>query len=145
MGRLVALLDDPAVATVTPDLALVEELVARAAGSGLDVTLRLEGDRDGLPAPVAEAAYHVVQEGLTNALRYAAGARVTVGLFGGPRELVVDVRNPPASGHAALAGAGSGTGLRGLRERVGRCGGSLEAGPTADGGWRLRAVLPRRV
>jgi signal transduction histidine kinase len=145
MGRLVALLDDGSVATVTPDLALVEELVTRAAGSGLDVTLRLEGDRDGLPPAVAETAYHVVQEGLTNALRYAAGARVAVALYGGPRELVVEVCNPPASGHAALAGAGSGTGLQGLRERVGRCSGALEAGRTADGGWRLRAALPRRV
>ena len=61
-----------------PDLALVEELVTRAAGSGLDVTLRLEGERDGFAAPVAQTAYRVVQEGLTNALRYASGAAISV-------------------------------------------------------------------
>ncbi len=52
MGRLVALLGDEDAIGPAPDLALVEELVARAAGSGLDVTLRLEGEREGLPAEV---------------------------------------------------------------------------------------------
>ena len=58
----------PCSATTTPsaqrpDLALVEELVARAAGSGLDVTLRLEGEREGYPVAVVQVAYRVVQEG----------------------------------------------------------------------------------
>src|SRR5215218_8475760 len=71
MGRLVALLAERDAVGPAPDLALVEELVARAAGSGLDVSLRLEGEREGLPAEIAHMAYRVVQEGLTNALRYA--------------------------------------------------------------------------
>ena len=78
MGRLVALLGDESALGPAPDLALVEELIARASRSGLDVTLRLEGEREGLPSEVAETAYHMVQEGLTNALRYAAGAPVGV-------------------------------------------------------------------
>jgi signal transduction histidine kinase len=145
MGRLVALLGDEGAIGPAPDLALVEELVARASSSGLAVTLCLEGDREGLPAPVAQAAYHVVQEGLTNALRYAAGATVRVRLDGGREALIIEVTNAPARGAAALAGAGTRTGLQGLRERVDACGGAIEAGPTADGGWRLRARLPRRV
>ncbi len=145
MGRLVALLGDEDAIGPAPDLALVEELVARATGSGLDVTLRFEGQREGLPAPLAETAYHVVQEGLTNALRYAGGALVRVLLRGDAEALLVEVRNAPASSERALAGAGSGTGLQGLRERVGASGGTLEAGPTPDGGWRLSARLPRRV
>jgi signal transduction histidine kinase len=145
MGRLVALLGDDKAIGPAPDLALVEELVARAAGSGLDVTLRLEGDRDGLPAPLGEAAYHVVQEGLTNALRYAAGATVRVLVRGDREALLIEVINAAAAREAALAGSGTGTGLQGLRERVGACGGVLEAGPMADGGWRLSARLPRRV
>ena len=145
MGRLVALLGDEGAIGPAPDLALVEELVARAAGSGLDVTLRLEGEREGLPAPLVEAAYRVVQEGLTNALRYASGAPVSVLVRGQPEALVVEVRNAPATRDVALAGAGTGNGLLGLRERVGGCGGTLEAGPTPDGGWRLSALLPRRV
>ncbi|HEX5146602.1 MAG TPA: hypothetical protein VFV85_06240, partial [Conexibacter sp.] len=78
---------------------------------------------------------------------YAAGAPVTVLVRGDVRALVVTVENEPAGtgGHAALAGAGGGHGLRGLHERVGACGGAFEAGPRADGGWRLRARLPRRV
>ena len=128
-----------------PDLALVEQLVARAAGSGLAVTLRLEGEREGLPAPAVQAACHVVQEGLTNALRYAAGAQVDVLVRGERDALVVAVENAPAAHDPDLAGVGTGTGLQGLRERVGAAGGALEAGPLAGGGWRLGARLPRRV
>ena len=145
MGRLVSLLGDERAIGAAPDLALVEELVARASGSGLDVKLRLEGEREGWPAPLAEAAYRVVQEGLTNALRYAAGASVWVLVRGGPRALEVEVGNAAAAGEADLSGLGTGTGLRGLHERVGACGGTLDAGPTPDGGWLLSARLPRRV
>jgi signal transduction histidine kinase len=145
MGRLVALLGDEKAIGPAPDLALVEELVARAAGSGLDVTLRLEGEREGLPAEVGETAYRIVQEGLTNALRYAAGAAVSVRVRAGRDELVVAVENDTADNQTALAGAGTGNGLRGLRERVDACGGRLEAGTTANGGWLLAARLPRRI
>ena len=144
MGRLVALLGDEDAIAAAPDLALVDELIARAAGSGLDVTLRLEGEREGLPAAVVETAYRVVQEGLTNALRYAAGAAVRVLVRGEPDVLVVEVRNGPAGADADLAGTGTGTGLIGLRERVGALGGTVERGRTPDGGWLLAARLPRR-
>jgi signal transduction histidine kinase len=145
MGRLVALLGDEQAIGPAPDLALVEELVARASGSGLDVTLRLEGEREGLPSPLVEATYRVVQEGLTNALRYASGAAIRVLVRGDRESLVVEVENAPASSEGALAGTGTGTGLQGLRERVGACGGTLEARPIPHGGWRLSARLPRRA
>ncbi|MGD9571087.1 MAG: sensor histidine kinase [Thermoleophilia bacterium] len=140
MGLLVDLLADEA--APAPDLGLVEELVGRAAGSGLDVTLTLAGDREGLPPAVTAVAYRVVQEGLTNALRYAAGAPVTVRVDGGRGTLAVEVVNGPPARDAALSGIGSGTGLRGLRERAEALGGNLEAGPRPDGGWRLAARLP---
>jgi signal transduction histidine kinase len=145
MARLVALLSEEAAIGPAPDLALVEELVARAAGSGLDVSLRLEGEREGLPAAAAEAAYRVVQESLTNALRYASGAAVRVLVHGTTDDVRVEVANGPAAADAALAGAGTGNGLRGLRERVAAAGGSFDAGPTGDGGWHVSARLPRRV
>jgi signal transduction histidine kinase len=145
MGRLVALLGDEAAVGDAPDLGLVNELVARAAGSGLDVTLRLEGEREGLPALLGETAYHVVQEGLTNALRYAAGAAVRVCVRGDREALVVEVVNRPTRTETALAGIGTGHGLQGLRERVTACGGTLQAGPMIDGGWKLAARLPRHV
>ena len=145
MERLVALLGGEDAIGAAPDLALVEELVSRAAGSGLDVTLRLEGEREGLPAELVETAYRIVQEGLTNALRYASGAPVSVRVDGAQDALVIAVENGPAAQENRLAGAGTGNGLRGLRERVGAFGGRLEAGPTAQGGWRLGARLPRRI
>ena len=145
MGRLVALLGDAGTTGQAPDLALVEELVSRAAGSGLDVTLRLEGPVDEVSAPVAATAYRVVQESLTNALRYAAGSRVSVLLRGDAEALEVEVANGPAQAEHALRDAGTGNGLAGLRERVGACGGSLQAGPLPDGGWRVAARIPRRA
>ncbi len=72
MGRLVALLADENAIGQAPDLELVEQLVASAAGTGLDVTLRLEGTREGLPAPVVRC-HPCRSRGPTNALRYARG------------------------------------------------------------------------
>lgn len=145
MGRLVALLGDESAIGPAPDLLLVEELVARAAGSGLDVTLRLEGEREGLPTEVGETAYRVVQEGLTNALRYAAGATVAVRVLAGRRDVVVEVENDASDGPTGLTDMGTGNGLRGLRERVDACGGTVSAGRTGADGWLLSARVPRRI
>ena len=145
MGRLVMLLGDEDAIGAAPDLALVDELVARAAGSGLDVTMRLEGDREGLPSQLGETAYRVVQEGLTNALRYAAGASVSVLVRCDRDALSVEVANAATSHDRALTGVGTGRGISGLRQRVGDLGGTLAAGPDPDGHWRLSAYLPRRV
>jgi signal transduction histidine kinase len=145
MGRLVAFLGDEGAAGPAPDLGLVEELVARAAGSGLDVTLRWEGEREGLPAQAVEAAYRVVREGLTNALRYAAGAPVAIVVRGGQEALVVEVENGPATARADLAGAGTGNGLRGPARARGRVRRHGRAGPRPEGGWRLLARMPRRA
>jgi signal transduction histidine kinase len=141
MARLVALLAD-APAGPDSDLALVDELVARANRAGFDVTLRVAGDVEDMDAEAAQLVRRVVQEGLTNALRYAAGAPVTVSVRGEPAAVAVEVINGPSSARAALRGAGTGNGLRGLRERVG---GSVVAQATDDGGWRLAACVPRRV
>jgi signal transduction histidine kinase len=142
MTQLVALLADDNAIGHAPDLTLVEELVARAAGSGLDVTLRLEGSREGLPAPAVQTTYRVVRESLTNALRYASGAPVHVLVRGSAAAIDVEVVNEPAADAEALAGHGTGNGLRGLRERVGAAGGRLEAGPRTSGGWRVAARIP---
>lgn len=145
MGRLVDLLADDSAIGEAPDLTLVEELIAHAAGTGLDVTLRLEGERDGLPAAVVGLAYRVVQESLTNALRYASGSAVDVLVRGSAEVLEVEVVNGPARRSAALEGQGTGTGLRGLSDRIAACGGRLQAGPDGGGSWRVAARLPRTV
>jgi signal transduction histidine kinase len=126
-----------------PDLSLVDEVVARAGRSGLNVTCRFEGDRDGVPKPVAHLAFRVVQESLTNALRYAPGAdvRIVISVDEAGRGLAVRVENDRAAqNHAPLAGTGRG--LVGLRERIKTLGGQFSAGTTAVGGWSVEARLP---
>jgi signal transduction histidine kinase len=162
IGRLVELLDaDPAGDEARP---AISELVRRAAATGLDVTCQLSGSLDGLGHAASQAAYRVVQEALTNALKHAPGAPVAVTIGAGvapagvaaaaavaagvaagvaPAVLVITVTSGPARQAASgLSGAGAGYGLAAMRERVTACGGSLAAGPTADGSWQVRAVLP---
>ena len=143
MGRLVALLTDTET-TEDADLLLVRELVERATATGLDVNLRLEGDRSMAPTWAYRDAYLVVREGLTNALRYASGAPVDVLVRGQPHALLVTVTNGQAPHSAPLVGQGSGRGLQGLRERLDTHGGQLTAGPTPDRGWQLQVTLPQR-
>jgi signal transduction histidine kinase len=139
LNRLVDLLGGTEVGP--PDLTLIEEIVTRAARSGLAVTCRFEGDREGVAVGPAHVAFRVVQESLTNALRYAPGAAVRVLVDGSSRALTVRVENDPSSQeHPGLSGTGSG--LIGLRERVQELGGQLLAGPTARGGWLVEATLP---
>jgi signal transduction histidine kinase len=140
LQRLIELLAGSDVGT--PDLALVDEVVARAARSGLQVTCRFEGDRDGVSASAAHIAFRVVQEGLTNALRHAPGAAVRVLVRGEPagRGLLVRVDNDAPPGGRG-DGPGSGRGLAGLRERVAEFGGRFASGPAAGGGWRVEARL----
>ena len=125
------------------DLSLVDEMVARASRSGLNVSCRLEGARDRVPDPVAHLAFRVVQESLTNALRYAPGANVSIVISGDQagRGLAVRVENDPVEqSHASLSGTGHG--LIGLRERIQTLGGQFSAGRTEIGGWAVQAHLP---
>src|SRR4051794_34250843 len=115
------------------------ELVARANRTGLQVALRVEGACADLDPAVAQIAFRVIQEGLTNALRYAASAPVSACIRGEGDALVIEVLNQRADRDVALAGTGAGNGLLGLSERVGARGGTVEAGPTSSGGWRLVA------
>ncbi len=81
-----------------------------------------------------------MQEGLTNALRYAPGADVEVAVEARPGALELSIVNGRSTAPARL-GLGSGRGLTGLRERVGACGGTLDAGPDGEGGWSVRAWI----
>jgi signal transduction histidine kinase len=112
---------------------------ARAAGVELDYT-PLPAGVDVAPE-VRDGAYRVVQEGLTNAMKHAAGSAVRVRLGVRAQELEVEVRDDGPVAHSPLAASGARLGLTGMRERVEALGGDLEAGP-ANGGWRLHARLP---
>ncbi|BCL29509.1 sensor histidine kinase [Streptomyces aurantiacus] len=96
---------------------------------------------------VADAAFGIVREGLTNVARYAPGARTTVRCrYGDTRTEVVVTSAAPLSGavtHGAGLGGGRGQGF--LRSRAREAGGTLTSGPTAEGGWEVRAVLPGRT
>jgi signal transduction histidine kinase len=139
LQRLIELLGGTAAGG--PDLSLIEEVVTRAARSGLDVSCRFEGDRDGVAAPTAHLAFRVVQESLTNALRYAPGAPVRVLISGSGRALTIRVENDKSIQERPGL-TGTGRGLVGLRERVQELGGQLFAGPTSPGGWLVEATLP---
>jgi signal transduction histidine kinase len=123
------------------DLSLVDEVVTRAARSGLNVSCRFEGDRDQVTAPVGHLAFRVVQESLTNALRYAPGSEVRITISVDERNLAVRVENDNTV-HGETTLAGTGRGLVGLRERIQTLGGQLDAGRTHHGGWAVEARLP---
>ena len=146
LERLIELLDgSTADGSVGSDLSLVDEVVTRAGRSGLNVTCRFEGDRDRVSGPVAHLAFRVVQESLTNALRYAPGADVfiVISVDEAERALSVRVENGAATPVEAPL-AGTGRGLIGLRERIQTLGGQFSAGATGVGGWSVEARLPGR-
>jgi signal transduction histidine kinase len=116
-------------------------LVARSRASGMDVDLSSTGVAEPHPATVEGTAYRVVQEALTNAVKHAPEAPVTVRLEHGETALTVRVTNGPSRAEARPAGAGGGRGLLGLRERVRLVGGALRAGYRADG-YEVVAELP---
>jgi signal transduction histidine kinase len=145
IGRLLDLLDATGEQRGADGLRLIGELVTRAAAAGLAVSCRFSGSADGLPAPAADAAYRVVQESLTNALKHAPGAPVDIVVEGAGGYVEIDVRSGPAVGPpSGLERSGGGRGLTGMRERVAACGGELAAGPAQDGGWQVVARLPRQ-
>ena len=127
--------------TGPPDLSLIEEVVTRASRGGLDVSCRFEGDHARVTAPTAHVAFRVVQESLTNALRYAPGAAVQVLVTGSGQALTVRVENDRSVQDRPRL-SGTGRGLVGLRERVQDLGGRLLAEPTSCGGWLVEATLP---
>jgi len=123
-----------------PGLAQLDALVQRIREAGLPVTLKTEGAPTPLPAGIDIAAYRILQESLTNALRYAAGAPTEISLHYRDTELKLEVLDEgPETGRTDGA---PGHGLVGMRERVAIFGGKLEAGPRLERGYAVRAWLP---
>jgi len=144
MRRLLGVLDDgaEAIRAPQPTLGELESLLETYRVTGMPVVLRERGIRPTDPA-VQLAVYRAVQESLTNALRYAAGARhVLVSLRFDDDEIEVDVTDDGNS-EAPSTAVGTGHGLLGLRERAALYGGHVEAGPLEGSGWRTRMTFPR--
>jgi signal transduction histidine kinase len=126
-----------------PSLAELDALVERSRAAGLPVEVRVLGDRRPLPAGIDLAAYRIVQEALTNALKHAGATPTEVHLRWGEDELELEILDSGGT-VAPRNGTGGGHGLVGMAERVRLYGGELEAGPRPAGGFRVRARLPLR-
>ena len=146
MRRVVGALRDPEgrpTLTPQPSLSRVDALVAHARETGLPVDLQIEGEPVPLPAGVDLTAYRLVQEGLTNAIKHAAAGHAEVHVRYDDGHVEIEVCDDGrGSGEAVAASGSGGHGLVGMRERVSVYGGELDAGPRAEGGFRLRARLP---
>jgi signal transduction histidine kinase len=131
--------DTPALAP-QPGLADLETLVEQVRRAGLPVALAVDGAPHAVAPGVGLAAYRIVQEALTNALKHAGPARAWVTVSYQPDALELEIADD-GPGVASVDATG-GHGLVGMHERVGLYGGELAAGPRAEGGFAVRARLP---
>ena len=129
----------------TAGLDRLDELLARARSAGLRVESEITGEHRPLHANTDLAAFRIVQESLTNISRHAGPGPVTarVRIAYGEHEIEVQV-DDDGQGVSFLDDhpGGTGSGLRGMRERTGALGGAFDAGPRPGGGFRVRARLP---
>jgi signal transduction histidine kinase len=125
----------------------VGELVERFRTAGLPIRFTVTGEPAGLQAQEL-AMYRIVQESLTNVLRYAENVtKVEVSLVHDGEACTVTVLDDGRRGQSADRPApalGTGRGIIGMTERAAMLGGTVDAGPAPSGGWRVRAVLPSR-
>jgi signal transduction histidine kinase len=150
-------------AAPSPSLGDLDGVLDQVRGAGLTVDLTVQGGPGELAPGVDLAAYRIVQEALTNALRHSAAAAAQVSIRYEPGSVTVSVTDggprrpdpeacpgpgagpvPPAPRAAPPRAAGmpGGFGLAGITERVASCGGTLTVGPTAAGGFAVIARLP---
>ncbi len=142
MRRLLGVLRDRSCAQPLepqPSLDRLDELLARVHAAGIPVTIDLEGDPHGLADGVQLTVFRVAQEALTNTLKHAARPTCAhLALSCRPGQVELEVTDT-SKGRAAV-GLG-GRGLHGMRERAASYGGTLEAGPSPRGGWRVHLLL----
>jgi signal transduction histidine kinase len=143
MRRLLGMMhhgDEDAGRAPQPTLRELDGLIERSRAAGLDVTLVVEGDPRPLPPGKDLAAYRVVQEALTNAIKHAGRATTSVTVRWEPSSLELAIVD---TGGMAMNGSnGSGHGLVGMEERMRLYDGSLRAGPMRGGGFEVVAKMP---
>jgi signal transduction histidine kinase len=121
-----------------PGLARLDDLVGALRQAGRPVEVVRDGDGPPLPAAVDQAAFRIIQEGLTNVVRHAEHATAVVRVARAPGQLVVEVSDDGP----ATAVPAAGNGIRGMGERAQAVGGTLDVGVRPGGGLLVRAVLP---
>ncbi|OPF81021.1 two-component sensor histidine kinase [Streptomyces antioxidans] len=125
-----------------PTVGRLRTLVEQTRRSGQPVEFTEEGTPAESTGSADLVAYRVVQEALTNALKYAHGSRTWVHVHHGEREITVEVSTDGSGSRAPASPGGSGRGLAGLRERVDVLGGDFSAGAGTGGGFVVRARIP---
>jgi signal transduction histidine kinase len=128
-----------------PGTADLGELADAVRAAGIPVTLAVTGDVTALPPAASLTVFRIVQEALTNVVKHARGAEASVQVRAGRDGVqiaVTDNGRGMAADPGAAPGEGDRHGLVGMRERAAAFGGTLEAGPTAAGGFRVSAFLP---
>jgi signal transduction histidine kinase len=135
-------LDEDSESTVSCLRSRLERLVANTTGAGVATRLHVLGSPWPLSATVSRTAYRVVQESLTNVLRYSGATCADIVLSYDDAELLVEITDDGAGADHDLGSPGSGLGIPGMRERVEACGGRLDIGAGEVRGFRVRAWLP---
>jgi signal transduction histidine kinase len=138
--RTVGLLGQGGEEPPTPSASDLPELVDGFRRAGLEVRFDVTGELDHVPLVAGLATYRVVQESLSNAVKHAPGAPVTVGVRVETGDVDIRVVNPVGP-RATTAEGGDGQGVKGMRERVRLLGGSASAG-NGDGTWKVEAHIP---
>jgi signal transduction histidine kinase len=129
-----------------PSLERLDELVARVNAAGIPVSIEIDGEPRELADGVQLAVFRVAQEALTNTLKHAGRpATAHLALHCATEHVELDVIDTGTNGvdgaRRTVRGGAGGRGLRGMRERAAAYGGELEAGPMAQGGWRVHFSL----
>lgn len=143
MRTIVSALRERVEVDLSPQVGIAELQALASSGAGeLTVTVHVEGDVGDVSPAVAAALYRIAQESVTNARRHARMAStVVVEVNVEPSQVLVSVRDDGES--ADLVRTLDGYGVIGMTERATLLGGSLRAGPVAEGGWLVNAVLPQ--
>jgi signal transduction histidine kinase len=122
----------------SPGLERLAELAAYTRTAGISVQVVEQGEPRPVPAGVDAAAYRIVQEALTNAVRHSGGHAATVRLCYDPDGLTIEIDDDGRAAHPPQPG----NGVAGMTERARALGGTLDAGPRPGGGFRVLARLP---
>ncbi|SDQ32944.1 Signal transduction histidine kinase [Curtobacterium sp. UNCCL20] len=130
----------------TPGLDRLHALVERARAAGVDIDVTITGNPAAVGGVTDRNAFRIIQESVTNVMKHAPGHRADVAVTIGPDVVDLVVEDRPArhdnEASTPVVLGPTGNGIIGMRERAVAVGGTLQAGPTTSGGWRVAARLP---